>query len=56
MRAKVPKCHDLAIRRGKVIDPQLSLNSLPISPEGDDPIKFLGYAIVKQVKCASCKP
>ena len=42
MRAKVSKCHVLAIRRWKGIDPQLSLNSLPISPVGDDSIKFLG--------------
>ena len=42
MRAKIPKCRVFAIRRGKGIDPQLSLNSLPIPPVGDDPIKFLG--------------
>ena len=45
MKAKVPKCRVLAIRRGKVIDPQLTLNSLPIPPVGDDPIKFLGMPL-----------
>ena len=46
MRAKVPKCHVLAIRRGKIIsDPQLTLNNLPIPPVADEPITFLGMPL-----------
>ena len=46
MIAKVPKCHVLAIRQGKVIDiPQLSLNSLLIPSVGDELIKFLSMPL-----------
>ena len=46
MRAKVPKCRVLAIRREKVLtDPQLLQDKLPIPSVADEPIKFLGMPI-----------
>ena len=46
MRAKVPKCCVLAIRRGKVINkPQLTLGCVQIPPVGKEPIRFLGMPL-----------
>jgi hypothetical protein len=46
MRAKVPKCRVLAIRRGKVIDkPHLTLNCVQIPPVGKEPIRFLSMPL-----------
>lgn len=47
MRAKVPKCHCLAIvgSSGKVVDPQLVIDSQPIPSIGDKSINFLGMKV-----------
>ena len=47
MRAKVPKCHCLAIggSSGKVVDPQLVIDSQPIPFIGDKSINFLGMKV-----------
>ena len=43
MRAKVPKCHSLALKAssGKLVDPQLHIANQRI-PFASDPVKFLG--------------
>ena len=47
MRAKVPKCHTLAIQSssGRVMDPQLTINDQPIPFIGNTSIKFLGMRV-----------
>ena len=47
MKAKVPKCHSLAIRSssGKPFDPCLTLHNQKIPFISNTPIKFLGYRI-----------
>ena len=47
MKAKVLKCHSLAIRSssGKPFDPCLTLHNQEIPFIGNNPIKFLGYRI-----------
>ena len=44
MKAKVPKCRSLALKRGKPISPTLVLNSLQVPPV-DEVIKFLGMPL-----------
>ena len=47
MRAKVPKCHSLAIQSstGRLIDPSLTLSGQQIPFIGNESIKFLGLTI-----------
>ena len=47
MRAKVPKCHSLAIHAtsGKPYDPKLTLQGAAVPSIGHDPVKFLGAFI-----------
>ena len=53
MKAKVPKCHTLALRAStaKAYDPKLNLYGQPIHFLGNQPIRFLGTTI--QVPCDS---
>ena len=47
MKAKVPKCHSLAIHAtsGRTFDPKLMLQGASIPCIGDEPVKFLGAFI-----------
>ena len=57
MRAKVPKCHCLATggSSGKVVDPQLVIDSQPMPFIGDKSINFLGMKVKVPSDASSAK-